>query len=182
MTLVGEPQSFQAAPLGTATLPPSDRAEVLAFSEKVARLQRAVQGVSRLAGDLRQQLTLVKKAVEDTPRADAKLMDEVRTIEGVLRDIQRALTGDPVVRRYNEPTAPSIAERVDTIVGGQWTTTSAPTETYRQQYAIAAEQFAPVLEQLRRLVEVDVKGLQDRLEAAGAPWTPGRVPRWTPER
>jgi len=182
VTPFGEPQVFDAAPLGTATLPAPDRAAVLAFAQKVSRLQRAVLGASRLATDLRQQLTLVRKAVDDTPRADAKLMDEVRAIDNRLRDIQAALGGDPVVRRYNEPTPPSIADRVGGIVSGQWVTTSAPTETHRQQYAIASDLFAPVLERFRTLVEVDLRALQDRLEAAGAPWTPGRVPRWTPER
>jgi photosystem II stability/assembly factor-like uncharacterized protein len=182
LATVGEPQTFEAAPLGTASLPPPDRAAVLAFAQKVSRLQRAVQGASRLAGELRQQITLVRKAVDDTAKADVKLMADVRAIDGRLRDIQVALGGDPVVRRYNEPTPPSIAERVEGIIGGQWTTTSAPTETHRQQYAIAGEQFAPVLEQLRALVDVDIRGLQERLEAAGAPWTPGRVPRWAPER
>ncbi len=182
LTPVGEPQTFQAVPLAAASLSAPDRAAVLAFAAKVSRLQRAVLGASRLADDLRRQLALAKKAVDDTPKADAKLADEVRIIDNRLQDIQVALGGDSVIRRYNEPTPPSIAERVGGIISGQWVTTSAPTETHRQQYALAAEQFGPVLEQFRKLVEVDLKGLQDRLETAGAPWTPGRVPRWTPER
>ena len=35
-----------------------------------------------------------------------------------------------------------------------------------------------MLNAARSLVDVDLKGLNDRLEAIGAPWTPGRVPRW----
>jgi photosystem II stability/assembly factor-like uncharacterized protein len=179
---VGEPQSFHAVPLGAGSLPAPDRAAVLAFAQKVSRLQRAVLGASQLADETRKQLQLVKKAVDDTQKADAALMDEVRALDGRLRDIQVALTGDPVVRRYNEATPASLAERVGGIVSGQWVTTTAPTETNRQQYALASELFGPVLEQLRRAVEVDMKALHDRLEAAGAPWTPGRVPRWTVER
>jgi len=38
-----------------------------------------------------------------------------------------------------------------------------------------------VLSKLRTLVETDLAGLEAKAEAAGAPWTPGRVPRWTPE-
>jgi photosystem II stability/assembly factor-like uncharacterized protein len=182
LTPIGEPQAFQAAPLGTASLPAPDRAAVLVFARKVSRLQGAVLGASQLANDLRKQLALARKAADDAPAGDVKLMEEVRSIDGRLRDLQVSLAGDPVARRYNEPSPPSIAERVGAIVGGQWTTTSAPTETHRQQYAIAAELFAPVLDRLRRLVEVDLKALHDRLEAAGAPWTPGRVPRWVPER
>jgi hypothetical protein len=31
-------------------------------------------------------------------------------------------------------------------------------------------------EKLRALVEVDLKAVEQALDAAGAPWTPGRVP------
>ena len=179
---VGEPQTFQALPLGTATLPNQDRAGLLEFQQKTARLQRAVLGASDLAEELRDRLSLIKKAVEDTPRADPRLMDEVRSLENRVRDIQLALNGDRVVRRYNEPTPASIVERVQGVVSGHWTSTSAATATHRQSYATAAGMFAPVLEQLRTLVDVDMKALNERLEAIGAPWTPGRVPKWEPEK
>ena len=57
----------------------------------------------------------------------------------------------------------------------------AGSTTNRDAYRYAAETFAPLLEELRLLIERDLKALEDEMEAAGAPWTPGRVPRWTPE-
>jgi hypothetical protein len=85
------------------------------------------------------------------------------------------------VAGYNEPTPTSIASRVRWIVQGNWTTTTAPTGTQRQSCQIAAEEFAEVLARLQTLVETDLQGLEAKAEAAGAPWTPGRVPRWQPE-
>jgi len=36
-----------------------------------------------------------------------------------------------------------------------------------------------MLDALRKLVEGDLVALEEKLEAAGAPWTPGRaIPRW----
>jgi hypothetical protein len=182
VTPIGEPQVFQAMPLGTSSLPPADRAATLQFEQKTARLQRAVLGASAVAKDLRRQLALITRAVEDSPRADAKLMDDVRRIEGRVRDLQRALDGDTVVRRSNEPTPPSIVERVQGIVAGHWSSTSAPTETHQRSYQVAGGLFTPVLEQLGTIVDVEMKALADRLEAIGAPWTPGRVPKWSPEK
>jgi len=66
-------------------------------------------------------------------------------------------------------------------VGSQWATTQAPTTTMRDAYAIAADEFTPVLANLRTLVDGDLKRLEDALEKAGAPWTPGRVPVWSRE-
>jgi hypothetical protein len=34
------------------------------------------------------------------------------------------------------------------------------------------------LTRLRTLVETDVARLEKAMEAAGAPWTPGRIPVW----
>jgi hypothetical protein len=56
--------------------------------------------------------------------------------------------------------------------------TSPATDTSQRDYDAAADQFGPVLETLRRLIDVDMKQLDSQLDLAGAPWTPGRVPVW----
>jgi hypothetical protein len=91
------------------------------------------------------------------------------------------LSGDAVRDKFSEPRSPSIVERVQGIVDGHWSTTSAPTQTHRRAYDIAAQSFAGVLDRLKNLVEADLKDLEEKAEASGAPWTPGRVPSWKPE-
>jgi len=71
--------------------------------------------------------------------------------------------------------------RVEAIVATQWTTTVAPTGTSREAYANAAEAFEKQLTSLKTLVDTDLRSLEDAMEKAGAPWTPGRVPTWTKE-
>ncbi len=76
---------------------------------------------------------------------------------------------------------PGITSRVNSVVGGHWRATYGPTNTHRQQYEIAAAAFTEVYDDLRQLIETDLPALEARLEAAGAPWTPGRaLPGWTP--
>ncbi|HSL23129.1 MAG TPA: hypothetical protein VK886_16480 [Vicinamibacterales bacterium] len=183
LTPIGSPQALTTVPVGTASLPLTDkeRTELLDFQKRTARLQRAVLGAVQVAREQRQRVDLIKRALMDTPGADPKTFDEVRAIEDRLRDVQTALSGDTVVRRHNEPSKPSIAERVQGVVFGHWTSTSAATATHREGYRLAAEAFAPILDRLRAIVEVDMKALDDRLEALGAPYTPGRVPKWKPE-
>jgi len=48
----------------------------------------------------------------------------------------------------------------------------------RDNLALTGKLFTPVLADLTTLVTVDIKGLEDKLEAAGAPYTPGRIPVW----
>ena len=45
----------------------------------------------------------------------------------------------------------------------------------------ASADFETTLQQLRQLIEVDLRNLEKQMEAAGAPWTPGRIPEWKPE-
>jgi photosystem II stability/assembly factor-like uncharacterized protein len=178
---LGEARSFEAYPLGSPTLPADDRAERLAFQKKVARLQRAVLGAQRAAGEAAERIRYLESAIRDTPKAPPSLRDELRSLELRLRDLEVELDGDSTVARRNEPTPPSISDRIRRVVGGLWSHTQDPTQTQRDGYEIAAEEFERVLADLRELVEADLAGIEDRLEDLGAPWTPGRLPRWERE-
>jgi hypothetical protein len=177
----GEPRTFQVESLGLQTLKAEDAKALLAFQEKTARLQRAVLGAIESAEEAQGRLKVAKKAIDDTPAADPKLGAEARRIERELDTLLVGLRGDGVMAGRNEPTAMSTADRVNAIVGTQWSATVAPTGTSRQAYAIASEAFEKQLVTLRTLVETDLRTLEGAMEKAGAPWTPGRVPTWTNE-
>jgi len=74
---------------------------------------------------------------------------------------------------------PSVQARLQRVIGGTWNNTSAPTATARRGYDIASQALAAFLPKLRLAMD-DLKKLEDDAEAAGAPWTPGRLPVWTP--
>jgi len=61
---------------------------------------------------------------------------------------------------------------------GYMRSTADPTQTMKDQYRITGEELEPQLEKLRQLVEKDLMKLETEMEAAGAPWTPGRIPVW----
>jgi photosystem II stability/assembly factor-like uncharacterized protein len=181
LTSFGEPRAFEVESLGLQTLKAKDAKELLAFQRKTARLQRAVLGAIEAIEEAQSRLTVAKKAIDDTPAAEARLGDEARRIERAFDDLLVGLRGDRVMSGRNEPTAMSTADRVQAIVGTQWSATVAPTGTSLEAYAIAAEAFEMQLATLRTLVETDLRALEQAMEKAGAPWTPGRVPTWTRE-
>ena len=53
-----------------------------------------------------------------------------------------------------------------------------PTATQRDAYRIAGEEFADELTKLRKIMQDELPPLEKAAEAAGAPWTPGRLPEW----
>jgi len=180
-TQLGAPQTFETVPLGIASLPAEDRKSLLAFQRKTARLQRAVLGAGQVVAETQRRFDFIKRALQNTPEADPALMTELRAFETRLQDLQTKLSGDRLIQRHNNPTPPSIIDRVQDIVGGHWTSNSVATQTFQEGYQIAAEEFVLVLENLRGLIEVDLAKFEAKLEQINAPWTPGRVPRWSRE-
>lgn len=181
VTPLGSPQPFEVASLGNGTLAAKDRESVLAFQRKVARLQRAALGVNEALEEAKRRVALVQKALFDTPGAERKLTDDARALERKLDDLDVRLNGDPVKQRRNEPTPPAVSDRVQHALFSSFGSTGEVTQTQKDDYAIGAEEFGGILAEAKRLIGVDLKALEDRLEAAGGPWTPGRLPDWKPE-
>ena len=182
VTPLAGPVKFSVDVLGTSALPPADRERARSPSSGRSRgCSARCWARCESAREAQRRLDHLKKALLDTPAADPRLSDEARAIESRLKDLQVALGGDDLLAAKNEPVPPAVQDRVSQVVGGAWYSTSAPTKTHQQCYDIAAAQFAPVLEKLRALIEVDLKRLEEQAETAGAPWTPGRVPTWKPE-
>lgn len=178
MTALGQPQEFQVTVEGQGSMTPSDRATLVEFQQKVARLQRAVQGAQDAANALKPRLALIKRALLETPAAGEKLSDDAAALDKRTNEILRALRGDNALRARNINLPPSISERVGDIVGSQRMSTARPTQTQMNQYTAAAQDFETTLAQLRQLIEGDLAKLEKQMEAAGAPWTPGRIPEW----
>jgi hypothetical protein len=135
-------------------------------------------GALEAANQLKTRLGLIKRAIQETPAADAQLMGSAVSIEKQLNEILRELRGDIVLRARNEITPTSISERVNDIVNEQRMSIARPTETQIEQYRIASRDFEQELAKLRALIETDLARLEKAMEQAGAPWTPGRIPEW----
>jgi len=181
ITPLAQAQEFEVTVEGQERMSASDRAALVEFQQKVARLQRAVQGALDATNALTPRFAAIKRALIETPSAPESLLSEAAALEKRKNEILRALRGDNALRQRNINVPPSINERVGDIVGSQRMSTARPTQTSINQYAAASQDFETALAQLRQLIEVDLRELERKMEAAGAPWTPGRVPDWKPE-
>lgn len=171
------PQSFKVVVHGVSSLPAPDRAALLAFQQKIGKLQSAFQGVLQTANDINNRITQIKRAIQETPGADEKLLQSANTMDKKLEEILVALRGDSNARRRGENPRPSIQERVAAAASVR-TATSKPTQMQTESYNIASEQLAAELPRLKQLIEGDLAKLEKALDALGAPWTPGRLPDW----
>ncbi|HME00038.1 MAG TPA: glycosyl hydrolase [Terriglobia bacterium] len=180
-TVVGDPQTFHVVEDGVQQMSTEDKAALIAFQQKAARLQGAVAGALDVANTTETRLDQIQRALDQTLAADPKLRDTARDLHHRLDEILVALRGDPVARQHEVNTPPSISQRVGEVAGSGRMSTARPTGTQLSNYQYASEQFAPALAKLRNLVDVDLTNLEKALDAAGAPHTPGRIPDWKPE-
>ena len=178
VTPLGPPQEFQVTIEGQENMSTTDRSALVEFQQKAVRLQRAVSGATQAANALKPRLAAIKRAINETPSLPQRLQDDATALDRRTNEIIRALSGDSAARQRNMNTPPSINDRVGYVVNAQRMSTARPTQTQNNQYNTAAQDFEGVLTQLRQLIEVDLSRLEKQLEAAGAPWTPGRIPEW----
>jgi len=174
-TPLGTPQRFQVVDVDSV---PGRVTATLAEQKKIADLERAVLGTSALINETFTRLGFFKRAIDESPGADTSLAHRVRTIESKLRDAQESLTGDPTRPRRNEAAPPSLQGRLQGALASGWSNSlSALNASQRGQIDIVRREFDAVLSRVRQLVDVDLKALEQSAEAAGVPWTSGRIPR-----
>ena len=180
LTPLGEAQPFVCEAAGPGTLSTTDRAGLLAFQRRTAKLQRSVMGAARGLGEMQQRVALLTQALASTPVPSEDLRKEVAALGLRLGELAIAFQGDALVRGYNESTRPAMLERLNQVIGGGWNSTCAPTRTHVENVDIVEAEFSKALLTLRG-ISGDLSALEARAEGEGAPWTPGRLPEWKPE-
>lgn len=171
---LGEGQEFEVKAVPGASLPAPDYSVVAEFQRETADLLRRVHGASAELDRASDRLRHLRAALTETPEAPDALFARVGQVEEELAALRTRLTGDRIRARWNEPSAPSVLERVGQVAGGHWDTRQAPTRTQQRNLEIAASDFAEILVDVERLFGTDLPNLEADFERAGAPWTPGR--------
>jgi hypothetical protein len=157
------------APAGT------DFVAVAAFQQQAAELQRQVAATGSRIGEVRNQLRYMRATLARTPKADPTLYGRIDSVSARVAELSRRLYGDPARQQLNESDAPSIGSLVGSATN-TWETRQMPTATQQRDLEIATTDLTSLVRDLKTLVDGDLARLGAALEAAGAPWTPGRRP------
>ncbi|MGB5926727.1 MAG: glycosyl hydrolase, partial [Cyclobacteriaceae bacterium] len=175
MEELAQPVSFVVEQMAGNTLPAADREEMLSFQQDVAKLQRAMSGASSTISDVDKRMKYLKAAVMSVSQPGDKLMEQWKNIDKQLGELRLKMYGDPIASSLDMDTPPSVANRLYGVVYDHYGSTSDITQTQKDQFEIAREEFVPLLENLKKLVNEDLAQLENALEDAGAPYTPGRL-------
>jgi hypothetical protein len=174
---IGVRQEFDVKPVPTAP-PGTDFGAIAAFQRETSELMRRVSGAGEEISLALERLRHMRAALVETPRADPALFTRMDELGAALQGLRTRLNGDQIRQQLNEPSVPSIRNRVGRVAGGHWNVRQTPTATQRRNIQIAHDDFGEFGMELTALLANDLAQLEADLEAAGAPWTPGRrLPR-----
>jgi photosystem II stability/assembly factor-like uncharacterized protein len=171
-------QEFEAKVLNNTTLPASDRRALVEFQLQVAELTRVLQGGMELAGELNGKLLRIKQTLVGLPKGATTLLSQVVAMEKDLDDIVYLIRGLEAKASEEEipPTHMPLWSRLSSIIYNLYGSTANPGKSQTDGYQIVKEELAPLLLRLKKITQQDLPKLERELEAAKAPWTPGRVP------
>lgn len=172
MTPQGTPQSFTVKAVPTAAAD-TDFAAVADFQRQTSDLMRETSAAGRKLSEAGNRLRHLGAALQRTPRATPDHFYRLKSLRERLAYLEAELYGDPVRRRFSESTSPSISGRVGSVAYGHWGTRQPPTETFRRDLELATREFSMFQPRLSKYLE-DLTAYEAALEAAGAPYTPGR--------
>ena len=165
---VGEPRSFEVKRVHDAS--PDG-----GFQTETADLLRRARGASEEIARAEERLRYMREALTETPRAEDALWARLDAARSTLASLRTRLVGDRVRGSLNEASEPSILNRLGRVASGHWDTLAPPTATQRESVAVARAAFETLSGELRTFLGDELTGLAAALEAAGAPWTPGRT-------
>lgn len=174
-TDLGDPALFKVKPLSERVMPAKDTDAKAAFQRDVAELNRSISGAGKLIGEMSNKLSHMKEAIKLVELPMPELMADISAIDDQIKAARTLLYGDDLKSKLDMGAPPTPAGRMGWITYEQKYSTSDVTKTHRDSYAIAKEEFAPILTMLNKIATTSIPALEKKLENADAPYTPGRA-------
>ncbi len=171
------PKTFVLKPLFAGGMMAQDQSEVTRFQLQTAALYRAIMGANRAAAEIEERIKYLMAASDLTTGSDESQAQETRQLAARMRDLRLTLNGDRTLSRRYEPVPLALVSRINIIAAAHWDSRAEVPQTLRDSWTIAEEEFRELLPELKG-IDADLKALEQGLENAGAPWTPGRIPDW----
>lgn len=178
VTDLSETASFQVKLLPGNSLPAEDPAAVAAWKARIFELRRAAEGARNMLSESQNRLKYLKAAVQSVPASGDRFLPKISEAEADIRALSERFFGDNVKGRLDIDTPPSVMSRLYNALYDGYGSTGTPTATMNNELELAEADFGGILEDLKRIWKERITPLEQELEAAGAPYTPGRMPGW----
>ena len=169
------PVSFEVVDLENRTLEGQPIQRTRAFQDETNALLRRATAVAAELARADERARHAEAAVLASTAADPALLGRIVELRRDLHALDQRMNGDDTLDRFQESTTPSIMQRIFTVIRGHWNTRLGPTQTHRDSLALAATQLNTAKQELEALLAGELASIEQALDAAGAPWSPGRA-------
>ncbi len=171
---IGEAQSFNLKPLGNLSLPANNPVALEYFKKEAAGVYAAAEGLTHYVDDMLNNVKALKTALingggstqEDLMRADEYIAE--------LREMKRILSGDEIIEGLNENESPNLNWRISAVTYGAYHGSDA-TQTLKDNLQIVKNGVKEMIRDVK-VLDQKLQILESRANAAGSPWSPGRIP------
>ena len=168
------PVEFEVVPLRERGLKGDTPDAVASFMATLADLQGEVSATGALIGETADRLDAIHAALLRAPVPAGELDLRTQALERRVEELQQWLNGNRRRARLNERGPVPISRRLSVANLGNFRSTYGPTPMHRESMEIAREELDELVGQLNTIVRTEIPALEDDLEGAGVPWTPGR--------
>jgi len=173
-TDLGPAQTFRVKPLYETTLKGMTPEELDGFIKRFNDLQRTYSAASAVLNETSERVGALKSVLARTLIDDPGLHQQLKGLEDQLYDLEAAMNGNQIKNDLGEPRKAAIGDRMSNITIGNMFSTYGPTATHLRSFEIAVEELGEVRKVLTEIQTKTLPQIEAKMEAAGAPWTPGR--------
>jgi hypothetical protein len=171
------PVPFICKPIGLASFAATDLKAKYAWIKEASDFSRSIYGTISYTGELMNKVNAAMQAIHQTPAATTDQMKEAERLNDELDKIMYIFNGPEAKASQEElpPMAMPLSQRLSEMASASYGTSGDISTIAIEQLNILKSEFPPVLERVRKAGE-DLEKLNKQLDAAKAPWTPGRIP------
>ncbi|MEM9384277.1 MAG: glycosyl hydrolase [Pseudomonadota bacterium] len=175
LTRLGEPQTFEVVSIVERALEGRQPAVAFAFNRAVDKLEGQTSAAGARIDAGMERVTAVRSVLLRTAEADPTLGERAYAIGKALSGLKDRLQGNEMRAMANDPGTPSVGDRLFHAGLGRVLSTYGPTHGHEMSLRLAETEFAKIATELTDLLDVQLVEIEMALDAAGAPWTPGRA-------
>jgi photosystem II stability/assembly factor-like uncharacterized protein len=172
-TELGTAEPFEVEKLRDGALPAATPAQVTAFARELDAAGGRLSAAAAALEATLDRVDLMKVAL-DRSTAGTELDGELEAIRQQLLDLDTALHGNASKTSLAEPEAPTVERRLQVVRMGTFHSTYGPTPNLRRSLDLAEQGLTGIEGRLKEMLGTTLPAFEQKLAAAGVPWTPGR--------
>lgn len=173
-TQLAGPVEFKVERLRERAIEGKSPEQTARFWRRTAELARSVNAAGKVVGRLKEHVEKLDHALAASQSIPDGLDQELHEITQTLHKLDVELNGQPAKVPVNEPSKPTVRDRLQAAEMGTQMSTYGPTPNHKKTLSIAEEEFESLRQKLNQLKEKRIPAFQEKLIEAGAPWTPGQ--------